>query len=169
LSAGFTEPLEATSLMVTMSMLSHLNPHTLINRSPDLIEEYNDYFNSNNDEIVSFLHYHYLTNRNDTEFWRDYKSKTKKPKLLSNLLSKWENRVPNNQDDKTFAPSGAFNLDSWIIVGNGIGQVNRKIYKENNDFFNLDKKLETYNSNFKNNLDSISKYSFDHLEYLKSI
>lgn len=169
LSSGFTEPLEATSLMVTMSMLSHLNPHTLINKSPELIKEYNDFFNHNNDEIVSFLHYHYSTNRNDTEFWGDYKVKTKKPTLLSKLLSKWENRVPNNQDDKLFAPSTAFNLDSWIIVGNGTGQINKEIYKENNDIFNLNKKLEIYNSNFKNNLDSISKYSFNHLEYLKSL
>jgi tryptophan halogenase len=169
LSSGFTEPLEATSLMVTMSMLSHLNPHTLINRLPNLIKEYNDHFNSNNDEIVSFLHYHYLTDRDDTEFWRDYKSKTKIPRLLNELMSKWENRVPNNQDDKIFAPSTAFSLESWIIVGNGIGRTNKKIYKENNEIFNLDKKLETYNANFRNNLDSISKYSFDHLEYLKSL
>lgn len=166
LSSGFTEPLEATSLMISMRSLSNLDKYSLIYRNSDVINEYNRTMGIYNDEVVSFLYYHYLNQRNDTDFWKDYRKNTKTPDVLKSLMNKWDKRIPSFHDQTN---SSVFNLDSWIIVGYGNRNIKMDLYENNNRILELDAKLDLYRKNYKNNMGKIIEYSFDHLRYIKNI
>jgi hypothetical protein len=119
-----------------------------------------------NDEVVSFLYYHYLNQRNDTDFWKDYRKNTKTPDVLKSLMNKWDKRIPSFHDQTN---SSVFNLDSWIIVGYGNRNIKMDLYENNNRILELDAKLDLYRKNYKNNMGKIIEYSFDHLRYIKNI
>jgi len=69
LSSSFFEPLEATSIMLTILQLQMLISYglNLENR-----KKYNDNFRNLNRQILSFIRFHYICDRNDTPFWKDY-------------------------------------------------------------------------------------------------
>ena len=169
LSSGFTEPLEATSIIVSMMALSALDTNSLENRNRELVEEFNEYVSSINEEVVSFLYYHYMTGRKDTDFWKNYQSNTKTPEKLKNLLSKWETRVMYPKDENTFVLSRVFPLDSWLTVGVGNKILNKEIYKKYNEDLMLDKRLGLFVNKFNDNLNTVTNNSVDHLQYLKNL
>ena len=81
LSSGFFEPLEATSLATTIKQLFRITKH----RFDYDIEENNNFFNSVQQQILWFLTLHYMSNREDTEFWINHKTK-ELPEGLLNIL-----------------------------------------------------------------------------------
>jgi tryptophan halogenase len=169
LSGGFIEPLEATSIMVSILGLSSLDPITLKNRESSMVKEYNEYMGAINDEIVSFLYYHYITKRDDSKFWKNYQNNTQLPEKLCGLLSKWVNRAIAERDQYAFSPSKVFSLDNWVAVGVGNGIIKKDLYKKYNEELMLDKRLALFIANFNTNLENISNKSTDHLNYLNSI
>lgn len=110
LSHGFLEPLEATSLLIVHYMLHALNetiPNldlTDISRREDYTKDYNAHVLKWVENCVDFVHIHYLTPRNDTEFWRKFKTIT--PERVSRKLLEFDNFDINNPnslvDEKPF-------------------------------------------------------------------
>lgn len=84
LSYGFIEPLEATSLMSTIMQLKRLIDF-------EFNENYKEKFNKWCQEIyeqnLMFIRYHYLCERNDTQFWKDCTSQPI-PLKLKKILDK---------------------------------------------------------------------------------
>jgi tryptophan halogenase len=111
LSAGFIEPLEATSIHMQLITLK------LFKRAfGSVIGSYklNSDLNELNSDVVSFLYLHYLTKRNDTEFWAKF-TQNKMPEKINKLLS--------TNDISKFYSSYNFNvwpLESWQTICNGI-------------------------------------------------
>jgi len=111
LSAGFIEPLEATSIHMQLITLK------LFKRTfGSVIGSYklNSDLNELNSDVVSFLYLHYLTKRNDTEFWAKF-TQNKMPEKINKLLS--------TNDISKFYSSYNFNvwpLESWQTICNGI-------------------------------------------------
>jgi tryptophan halogenase len=68
LSSGFTEPLEATSILLSLISLNELQSIDLFNADLSKVMAYNTKISKYNDEIVDFLQLHYITNRNENEF-----------------------------------------------------------------------------------------------------
>jgi len=83
LSGGFFEPLEATSIMTVITQLNNLRK-TKLNK--ELQSWYNESIQNFNNQVYNFIKYHYLCERDDTDFWKDYKSH-KLPMTLSKLLT----------------------------------------------------------------------------------
>ena len=83
LSGGFFEPLEATSIMTVITQLNNLRK-TKLNKQ--LQSWYNTSIQNFNNQVYNFIKYHYLCERDDTDFWKDYKSH-KLPMTLSKLLT----------------------------------------------------------------------------------
>lgn len=81
LSSGFFEPLEATSLATTIKQLFRIT-NSGFNYN---IDEDNAFFNSVQRQILWFLTLHYVSNREDTEFWKHHKVK-EIPEGLLNVL-----------------------------------------------------------------------------------
>ena len=95
LAYSFIEPLEATSLMTTIMQLKRL-----IDKGFD--ENYKDQYNKwclqINEQNSMFIRYHYLCERDDTQFWRDSYNMPIQPKL-KNLLNENNSLKPQTNSD----------------------------------------------------------------------
>ena len=114
LSAGFLEPLEATSLMTVAYQLENWGPGVSY-------KSYNDKIKRLNRENMLFVYYHYMGKRNDTGFWNDYQKNV--PEDLKTILDK-NNRVEVKEKDKDWDEFvrnlQAFHWGSWSIISEGI-------------------------------------------------
>lgn len=83
LSSGFFEPLEATSIMTVIAQLNNLR-RTKFNKK--LQNWYNKSIQNFNNQVYNFIKYHYLCERDDTDFWKNNKTH-EISETLSKLLS----------------------------------------------------------------------------------
>lgn len=105
LSGSFVEPLEATSIGTTIQQ-SFLLMHYLINYNDKNIEKYNNSINNVMQNIRDFVQLHYITDREDTLFWKEIKD-IKITDSLKEKLELWNERLPISED---------FNKDSDYVL-----------------------------------------------------
>ena len=86
LAANFIEPLEATSIWVTTVSLGNFIKYFegYLSNNLHSVELYNTKIQQFNEDIAGFIYFHYLTERNDTEFWKKFHSKT--PEQYKNIF-----------------------------------------------------------------------------------
>lgn len=165
LASGFIEPLEATSLWVTMVALGKLlaNPEWITNNVQVIRDEFNLAIYKMNSEIVNFIYFHYMSTRRDTEFWNKF-SYDRAPKTLRDKIDLWKHRLPNRNDSGSYWP-----FASWFVVGSGIEIINKSIAQQYIDSLDDYKKgVAMYNYY----LDYQKYISFDcvkHKDFLESI
>ena len=114
LSQSFVEPLEATSIgsvIQQMFCFMHFLP------SYDHIS-CNKHVNDTFENIVDYIRAHYLTNREDTPFWRDVKYNLPLTPNLERYLSMWEKRLPIDAD--LLCPWGMFGAINYIPILYGL-------------------------------------------------
>ena len=155
LSSGFTEPLEATSIWSLLSQLYLLNDflydmNTLDNNN---IQKYNEIVLNNNRNILNFLHLHYLTKRNDTEFWKQFKTKNELPERLMQIKDKINNLSLTKYDYNYDNTNLYWELKSYIKILIGTGQLDNFKYK------GTDININEYMMKIQNN-ESISHQKF---------
>lgn len=122
LSSGFFEPIEATSIMITI-----IQVRALILNDFNNSDRYNEYIKNVHEGTFSFIRYHYVCDRNDTEFWKIYKS-LPIPNPLSKILTK--NKRLKSISENTFyslLPDTTFTLASYGLLS----QYNFENKKEN--------------------------------------
>ena len=120
MSAGFIEPLEASALVLVELSAAMIAEQLPANRGVmDLVaKRFNDKFLYRWDRIIEFLKLHYiLTQRRDTEYWRDNCEASSIPEQLTDLLALWRHQSPwhrdtNNADD--MFPSASF---QYVLYG----------------------------------------------------
>jgi len=124
LSAGFIEPLEATSIMTSLLSLGSFIPNNLGNMLKDdfYIQRYNKFVTSVHDDTFNFVFLHYLTRREDTEFWNTFKDRPK-PEAIEKFLEECKHTIP----DKRFlnSISSIYGVASWFSVSKGLRIFNR--------------------------------------------
>lgn len=134
LSSGFVEPLEATSIWMSLTSIRSLLTHIkgVTERDKNQIEMFNAEVNTAVDNVLTFIHFHYLTNRVDTPFWKDFAENNKRPDYILSLI-KQNKDVEFIADSLRFTPSifGAF---SWHQVGAGLR------------FYNQEEATKTFNA-----------------------
>ena len=164
LSANFVEPLEATSIGTSIQQ-AFLLMHCLPNYNQENINFYNNQIEKIMNNIRDFIVLHYITDKKNTEFWKDLK-KIEIPDSLKIKLEKWKTRLPIREDfmDSNYLLFFEYN---WIHILYGLNLININYLKESIKFFH---------SNILNyvdqTLDSIVKYDMDnikHKEYLEII
>ncbi len=168
LSAGFTEPIEATSIWIAISQLSYLSKMNISNPSDLFREEYNNYFNDFNDSILDFLYYHYLTKRDDTPFWKEYRERTTIPKTLDKKLKIWKERTPNVFDRNKVE---TFPSISYIEVGVGLNDdlIPLDVFKKENEIYQLDGDFLKWMETYKFNVEQAFKTSIDNKKLIETI
>ena len=125
MSSGFTEPLEATSILLSLISLNELQSIELFNTDSSKVNEYNIKISKCNDEIVDFLQLHYITKRNQNEFWKWYNDNKNISNNLNNILHSLKNANELKLDsDSVFTPH------SWFIVANGLAVINDSTFIE---------------------------------------
>lgn len=101
MSAGFIEPLEASAIaMVEICSKTISNELPATRDAMDIVaKRFNTRFVQRWESIVDFLKLHYwLSEREDSNYWRDNKSEATLPDPLKNLLELWQYQIPSTAD-----------------------------------------------------------------------
>lgn len=96
LSASFVEPLEATSIGTSIQQ-AFLLMHRLPNYDQNTIQKYNNDIDDILINLRDFIILHYITKKNNTQFWRDVQL-LPIPETLSENLTKWRKNLPIADD-----------------------------------------------------------------------
>ncbi|HCS63311.1 MAG TPA: tryptophan halogenase [Cellvibrio sp.] len=143
MAAGFIEPLEASALaLVELSANMIRDEFPLTSATMPLVaKRFNSVFQYRWERIVEFLKLHYvLTERRDTEYWRDMSSPDAIPEQLQQQLLLWAQRPPYINDliqvEETF-PSASY---QYVLYGMGFkSNVNGVIRASDNVNLGLEK------------------------------
>jgi len=165
LAGNFVEPLEATSIWVSMAGLIHIfrNTNWILSNSVPVRDEFNKKIVSMNNEIVDFLYFHYLSMRKDTEFWKKF-SYENAPEKVKEKINLWQYRMPDNQDN-----GNHWTYDNWLIVGSAQEQINKTFateYLENSEEYKVG--LDVYENFIKYQEYQLSK-CMDHKKFLEAL
>lgn len=119
LSAGFVEPLEASSIMMTETAARELT-EDLFAANLDL-ENISDAFNARFakrwEQVTHFLKFHYVMSRRQDLFWLDHRRKETVPGRLRKDMALWEQQkavVSMHDGENSF--DSLFPLDSYKFV-----------------------------------------------------
>lgn len=168
LSAGFVEPIEATSIWASTIGLTILsNSFAFLPKAPEpIMVQYNSHIRKLNENIEKFIQYHYFTERKDTEFWRDVGNR----KILmknSFMLDVWKYKIPSDIDTNFIS---SFHLNSWARVGFGNGFFDRKsIGKHLNILKEEYADIEFIKQKYAQEIDLYLQKNISHQEYLEFI
>jgi tryptophan halogenase len=98
LSSSFVEPLEATSIGTSIQQ-TFLLMHRLPNYDEETIEKYNKDIGDMLINLRDFIILHYITKKDNTQFWKDVQ-KLPIPESLAKNLKKWKKNLPIADDFK---------------------------------------------------------------------
>ena len=159
LSSGFVEPLEATSIHMTVLQINHFIEQFFTN------------------DIKDFIVLHYQTPRKDTDFWKEASSRERRSDRLNSLLELWKTRMPRSAEYRGVNGSNFYNLGNtlWIQVLWGMKLIEPDVAKNELKNFHiydyaeknnkLREKFDDYvvdnsidNNNFYNNIDDLKNY-----------
>lgn len=136
LAANFIEPLEATSIWVTtLSLrffLKYFEGYLLRNFS--YVDSYNNEVRELNKEICAFIYFHYLTRRDDSEFWRNFRNNNSPPEQYHFMYTELSSGRFNRK---------YFGVPSYMQVGAGINYFGilgaRQMYEYQLELYGEDK------------------------------
>lgn len=150
LSGSFVEPLEATSIGSTIQQ-SFMLSHKLASYSEKDIELYNKNYGAVMENIRDYIILHYLTDRKDTEFWKETSS-IELPEKLEYMLDVWKYRLPTNED--IFYDSGyiLFRKENFIQIMYGLNKFDLKSLKR--EYYSYNRDLRDYTQTILNDVAS---------------
>jgi tryptophan halogenase len=174
LSAGFIEPLEATSIWTSIMMLRSWleNIGAITHNTQSCRDNVNKRFQNMNDNTLGFVYFHYITQRSDTDFWKNFTQDNKIPESLQTLIDESKYSIPSYD---MFSNIGLdFAAKSFLACGSGQRFFNLDHAKKLFDSFYTGKRKMDYDAmkyryikNINLNLSSlIDHYSF--IEYMKA-
>jgi hypothetical protein len=142
LSGGFIEPLEATSIWVTIMSLREAFKDTqfIVNPNKNYSEEFNAHMVNLNEYVFRFVYAHYMGGRTDTDFWKHYQDPENMPEGLKSLMKPWEYRQMTYRDFRL----DIFPAESWAQVYAGLGISNIEIAKKSYESNNMPDDIEPY-------------------------
>ena len=170
LSAGFIEPLEATSIWTIIMSLDEYISNNLgaIAKSDFYINRFNERVNKFHDNTKDFIYLHYLTKRNDSEFWKTFKDKNTITENIQKYLDQCSVTMPDRGFIKTI--NNAYDVSSFYAVTQGVHLFNNKKAFELYEATNSDVRREYFfsaNEKFKRNMLLNLTVLQDHKEFLE--
>lgn len=123
LSSGFFEPIEATSIMITIQQIEEMIMNKFDNKYK---ESYNKLITNVYDSTFQFIRYHYVCDRDDTPFWKMYKELPLTEKLVKILNDKKRLKVLDKMSFFSILPDSIFTTNSYSLLS----QYNFKNKKE---------------------------------------
>lgn len=122
LSTSFVEPLESSAIsqsILQTFLIMNLLPGWSVNQD-EIAKIYNDRVDEMCSNILDFIAVHYVSPREDTQFWKDLKDKRNEwmTDSLKEMLSKWKTRIPLHLEfDQKYV---LFTADNWIVTLHGL-------------------------------------------------
>jgi tryptophan halogenase len=140
LAQGFVEPLEATSIHATIIQLDFLLTNSLNFFSTKEntifsanVNRYNDFVAKFFDDIKDLIQLHYMTEREDTPFWKYCKYEMKRTDNVKDILEICKYRSPSMLDFKFYHGSGNWGVWCWSLIG--LGHLTKDIAKHTLDAY----------------------------------
>ena len=172
LSSSFIEPLEATSIWVTILSLNYFleNIPGVVDGDKHYIDRYNAYMEKVNQQVLDFVSFHYITPRTDTNFWKDYTTNYNQTAFVKSLTELSKYTIPQTD----FYKENLFSFKSFYHVGAGTHFFNKgiaaKLFNSSVQGIRSDRYKEL-KSKYLKNIDlalnnTVNHYKF--LEYLKN-
>lgn len=166
LSQGFIEPLEATSIWTScLNLLEFFHNDGVNNESDAFRKQFNKNAYNRNHEIVEFLQLHYLTQRNDSPFWKEFRTKNKIIPSLQEKLDKWKHMGVSQSETKATLWG---NL-SWYSIMDGCHIVNNNLFRHRLHNVLGPQGIDRAFKNAIENQDTLVKGCVTHDEFLKEL
>jgi len=167
LSGVFVEPLEASSIGTTIQQM-FLLMHKIIGYDEKTIESYNKSMSSIIENIRDFIVLHYITNKDNTDFWKDI-SKLELPDSLSNKLELWNNKIPIQEDFTGSSGYSLFRADNFIFIMHGLRILNYE--NINTELNGIDPliKIEAFNILNRYKDEQLAMDSIGHKEFINKV
>ena len=133
LASAFVEPLEATSIHMTVLQINHFIEqyftHNMDFNNTAMQDRYNKDMTSVWDDIKDFIVLHYNSPRRDTEFWIEASSEKRRSEELKSKLAVWKTRMPRTTDYKGRLNENFYDLGNtlWMQVMIGMKMLDPEI------------------------------------------
>lgn len=124
LCANFVEPLEATSIGTSIQQM-FLLMHRLPNYDQKTIDKYNNDLTGIMHNIRDFIVMHYITKKDNTQFWKDVQQ-LPIPDSLQEKLERWQHNLPIDEDFRPTSKYALFSASHHIHILHGL-----KLYDKN--------------------------------------
>lgn len=124
LTSNFVEPLEASSIGATIHQCFLLT-HRLENYNEKIIDSYNKSVQDIFQNIRDFVVLHYVTKKENTEFWKECAS-IKLPDSLKDRLDIWKHKLPIQEDFSDLSDYILYNEQNFIMIMNGLDLFDRE-------------------------------------------
>ena len=127
LASSFVEPLEATSISTAIQQ-ARLLCTFLGSYSPGhsaSIKRYNQIMDEFHQNLVSMIALHYVSDRRDTQFWRDA-ADMPRPPMLEDMMELWKERSPSRNDYYGMNGYELFQVAHFWHVAQGQGLVDEE-------------------------------------------
>ena len=163
LAQSFVEPLEATSILIScMNLLEFLQNDGVTTRSEIFRKQFNQHCCERNNEVVEFLYLHYMTRRNDSEFWKNFRSNTEVPIPVVEKLALWHDCPPGQYTDSR----GVFSLSSWLHITSNLGLLNPVAFAHRMVELNIDQQLGNRYESYFANIQHVTRGCMRHEEFI---
>lgn len=162
LAQSFVEPLEATSIWISiLNLNSFIQFDILSNQSEILKKKFNTACRERNDEVAEFLHLHYITKRNDSSFWRDFRKNYPMTESLKEVLDHVNNCPTIHVGKRLWA-----NAD-YIPVAYGLELLDKNFNRHSISRTKLED-IERFRKGLLRNQQNILRTSILHKDFIKS-
>jgi hypothetical protein len=163
LSANFIEPLEATSIGTSIQQ-SFLLMHRLPNYTQDTIDTYNSDVGDILTNLRDFVILHYVTKRDDTQFWKDIQ-KIELPDTLKKKLKRWKDNLPVEEDFNKVSKYVLFRETNHIHIMHGLGLFDQEKIKteyemQRSEIKNLAEEEFLANKNYEQTVETLGHKRF---------
>jgi len=169
LAANFVEPLEASSIATTINQAFVFVNHYFSDNQKE-IERFNDRMADIMNNIRDFICLHYITKRNDTDFWKNMQN-VELPDTLEENINIWKDRMAISDDFKS--PNYLlFKEDNFNAVMYGLKLFKKdSIEKQMNKFLpDVRKYFENVSNSYEyNTMETQFKFTSSHKKWLDNV
>ena len=128
LSSGFLEPLQATSIHTTLAQCQLFFDFIFQEEKEYFVNEgnrrlYNQRVLNLQEDFRDLLQMHYMTKRNDSDFWKFVHNDLEKTQVTKNIIEISKYRTPSFMDFYNYFGAAAWGVWGWTLVG--LGYVNK--------------------------------------------
>ena len=172
LSSHFLEPLEATSIHITSNSLDAFCSSCLHFSKEKTLTDYNiNLFNSNFadtiDDYKSLIQMHYITRREDSNFWKYVKYDLEITERNKEVLELCKNRVPSFKDFSAIVSASGWGVWSWLLAG--LGHISVDVVDDTIHNANLKIDLKKMYNDMQFKYNRVPEIFYTHNEFLHDV
>jgi len=172
LASNFLEPLEATSIHSTIVQLEvFISIHLGIDLNETMfdvnIEKYNKFFGKMIDDFKDLIQIHYITKREDSEFWKYIKYELEISDRNKEVLNLCKIRVPSFKDFSAIVSASGWGVWCWLLAG--LGHISNDVVDDSIYNANLKIDLQKAYGDIQNRYSKVPEIFYTHNEFLEDI